>query len=544
MALSLQGRGRFASMACKMLRRIGASVMMGCLCCWANAETVQDDTIIDMGEPLPGETAVPDPVAEAKATVKKEPAEAPAPDAKVQAAEAVKPLMIDTVAGEDDHVLSQSGLFSVSGGDSLRMGAIATRADDLHGRLCAMLDKESNWKFNISIRLLGAHTDAPRLNPVRMRIRIIGQQPNFQIRIYPGGGINLPMLDNAIITMVLNEQALRDLEPEAYPESINLPDWLVTGVQQALLWKSGQADREVYRSLYNRAEMMPPEEIISLEQPWKLDAATRRVFDVSCGVLMLSLLESPGGCSQLNALLSEVALDEDAPLEIIKRYFHELGVDENMLNKWWALELAAMSEQRVSEALTPLESEQQLVEALTIVYFDEETQTPQSVSMDNVYALTELPEWKVRVQGNLQRLVKLNNFCFPGYRPVVQEYCRLLADLLNGGNVDEAQNRLGPLRELREAYVVATRRGRDYLDWYEITHMGLKDTRSFDSYLEAMNMLRRDEAGVATHMSRYLEDVETLYHLEEGQPLPQRMMREWSKRKTEQSAADAPEKES
>lgn len=205
------------------------------MCCFASAETVQDDTIIDMGEPLPGE------VEQSVKTVQQ--------DSKAAAAEGVKPLMIDTVAGEDDHVLSQSGVFSVSGGDSLRMGAIATRADDLRSRLCAMLERETDWKFNISIRLLGAHTDVPRLNPVRMRIRIIGQQPNFQIRIYSGGGINLQMLDNAIITMVLYEQALRDLDPDAYPESINLPDWLVTGIQQALLWKSGRADREVYRSL-------------------------------------------------------------------------------------------------------------------------------------------------------------------------------------------------------------------------------------------------------------------------------------------------------
>lgn len=492
---------------------------------------------MDMGGPLPEKISGP---AAQQATP------ASQPNAKTKAATAVKPLIIDTVAGKDDHVVSQSGLFSVSGGDSLRLGAIATRADDLHQRLCAMLEREKRWKFNISIRLLGTDSDAPRLNPVRMRIRIIGGQPNFQIRIYPGGGINLQQLDNAIITMVLYEQALHELDADAYPESINLPDWLVTGIQQALQWKSGQTDREVYRSLYNRSEMMPPEEIISIEKPWKLDAATRRVFDVSCGVLMLSLLESPGGCGQLNSLLSEVALDEDEPLEVIKRYFHELGVDDNMLNKWWALELAAMSEQRVSESLTPLESEQQLAEALTIVYFDDETQTPRSVSMDNVYALMELPEWPVRVQGQVQRLVKLQHFCFPGYRPVLHEYCNVMADLLNGGSADEAQNRLGPLRELREAYVMACRRGRDYLNWYEITHMGMKDTRSFDAYLEAMHMLRRDEAGAATHMSRYLEDIEVLYHLEEGQPLPQRMMREWKKQKNAQptTESDATEEES
>ena len=42
----------------------------------------------------------------------------------------------------DEHVVSHSKLFSVSGGDSLRMGAIASRADDLYNQVCKLLQLE------------------------------------------------------------------------------------------------------------------------------------------------------------------------------------------------------------------------------------------------------------------------------------------------------------------------------------------------------------------------------------------------------------------
>ena len=515
---------------------------------WLKAEPVQceDDTIVDMGEPVSGE----------KQTVSA--AEPSEPGTRSDAAfvSAEEEELLRTVAAEraaavsgmvpqpariDQHVVSQTRLFSVSGGDSLRMGAIASRADDVFKRVCALLTFDTTWKHSISIRLLGAHSDPPRLNPIRMRVRIIGGQPNFQIRIYPGGGIDLRKLDAAIISMVLYERALRDLEAEAYPDNIRLPEWLVTGLQQAVLWKNGQIDRGLYRKLFEKAEMLPPEEIISIENPYGLDAATRQVYDISCGVLVMSLLSGPGGAVQLKALITEGALEEGTPREMITRYFHELGVDENMLDKWWALELAALALPKASEALTPLESEEQLVEALSLVYFDDELGIVRTVSLDNVYRLRELPDWQKHLRPCVERLVGLSATCFPGYRPIVIEYSRLLGDLLSGADPDKLQETLGPLNELRRAYVAAAVRGRDYLDWYEITHLGHTNTRSFDSYLSAMEMLRRESTGVETPLSRYLADIEALHLQKEGEKLPGRLAEQIKAATTPPEDEDQPE---
>lgn len=422
---------------------------------------------------------------------------------------------------KDQHVVSQSRLFSVSGGDSLRMGAIATHADGVYSRLCSLLELPRDWKNAISIRLVGQPTDQPVRNPIRMRVTIIGGAPNFQIRIYPGGGIDMERLDDAIVTMVLYERALRDLSADAYPDEVSLPQWLVSGIQQAMLWRAGKADKKLYRNLYDRAEMIPPEEIIGIENPGRLDAASRQIYDVSCGVLVMSLLDSPNGLDQFKSLLSEAAVTDLPAKDFIAAHFSELATNKDMLDKWWALELAALSLPKASDAMSPLESEKQLAEALTVVYFDPETESARTVSIDNAYELMEVPEWESLLRPNIERLVSLSATAFPAYRQIVIEYCRVLSSLINDKDPDAAQNTLGPLKELRAAYTAAATRGRDYLDWYEITHLGHTDTRSFDAYLEAMHALRMETEGAETPLSRYLRDIEALQRLKADDPLPE-----------------------
>ena len=426
----------------------------------------------------------------------------------------------------DEHVISHSRLFSVSGGDSLRMGAIASRADDLYSQVCKLLQLEKQHKHLISIRLLGKSTDSPTLNPIRTRINIIDGQPNFQVRIYPGGGIDLDRMDKAIITMILYEYVLRDLDPGAYPDDIGLPGWLVAGLQQAVLWKNGRAERRLYQQLFNRAEMLSPEEMISVEEPEKLDAASRQVYEVSCGVLMMSLIDREGGLDQLKNLLADAATADGTPMETITAHFHELGIDNSLLNKWWAIELANLALPRATEAMAPLESEKMLQEALTIMYFDPATEVPRPVSLDDAYALAELPNWQKLVQPALSKLVSLSHTCFPGYRPIVVEYCRIIGQMAGGATPDAVQSSLGPLQELRRAYYSAAIRGRDYLDWFEITFTGKERGRSFDSYLETLQLLRRDHPGPDTAMSRYLDDIESLHSQKEGAPLPEALRKE------------------
>ena len=483
-------------------------------------------------EPQPGEAI--DWQAEEEAVLKEAEERGIVPDKKAAAMQQAneKATFNGFLPEADEHVVSHSKLFSVSGGNALRMGAIASRADDLYSQVCKLLELEKNHKHLITIRLLGKSTDAPSLNPIRTRINIIDNQPNFQVRIFPGGGIDLDRMDKAIITMILYEYVLSDLDTGAYPEDIALPSWLVAGLQQAVLWKTGRAERKLYQQLFHRAEMLSPEEMISIENPDKLDAASRQVYEVSCGVMLMSLIDREGGLDQLKNLLSNAATADGSPVETLTEHFYELGVDSSLLSKWWAIELANLALPRANEPMAPIETEKLLQEALTIIYFDPETEVPRPVSLDDAYALMELPNWRKLVQPAIARLVSLSYTCFPGYRSIITEYCRVIGQLADGAHPDDVQSSLGPLQELRRAYYSAAIRGRDYLDWFEITFTGQERGRSFDSYLETMQMLRSESPGPDTAMSRYLDDIEALYNQKEGTPLPASLRQEARQNRT------------
>lgn len=431
----------------------------------------------------------------------------------------------------DEHVVSQSRMFSVSGGDALRMGAIAAHADELRSLLNKLLELDNKWKYAISIRLLGNTADAARANPIRTRVRIIGKEPNLQIRIFAGGGINITRLDEAIITMLLYEYALRDIQPDALPDYLQMPPWLITGIRQAVLWRQGRADRRLYQNLFNRGDMLSPEQIVSMPSPERLDASSRQLFEVSCGVLVMGLLHQKEGADQLRNLLAEALTQEGSPKDVIATHFHGLDADGNSFSKWWALELASLSAPQMVETLTPIESEKRLSEALLVTGVNKDTRVAYSLSMADVDELLKLPDWQMQIRTCADRLAELNLRCFPGYRAIIAEYIRAIGELASSAKPENVKRILEPLAELRQAYSDASLRGRDYLDWYEITHLGHAQQQNFDNYTETMRLLRRDTPGPTTPISQYLDDIETLYSLDEGEALPKHLRPAPPKRK-------------
>lgn len=421
---------------------------------------------------------------------------------------------------QDSHVVSQSRMFSVSGAEALRVGAIATHADELRGQVIGLLGMGNSWRHPISIRLYGHHTDAPVSHPIRLSVQVIGDKPTFQIRVHCGGGVQLEKLNKAIITMVLYEFSLRELSGDEMPDTVELPEWLISGLYQAILNRSGKLDRRLYQNLFERAEMLSPGDIIETAEPWKLDAASRQVYEISCGVLVLTLINRPGGQDQLRELVRTAALADNTPKELIKQHFAELGVDQNELTKWWALELAAFSAPRGNDYLSPLESDKALSEALTMQYFDQKTGRVRPVDLDNPYELAKLDDWQQQSRPNVELLMELCRRCFPSYRPVITEYLRALHVLGNGGSPDEVQQIIGPQLELRTRFMSTAIRARDYLDWYEITTSGKLDSQSLDRYMDTVRELRREIPGPRTHLDLYLEDIETLYSLKANDDVP------------------------
>lgn len=409
-------------------------------------------------------------------------------------------------------IISQSKQFVVYGRDSLVAGAVATKADEIRGELLKLLGLSKTWKHQVTILLAGDPAAPASPRPIQTRINVIDGVPVYEIRVHAGGGINLDKLHAAIVSMLLYERALRSVDPGAFPDEITLPPWLATGVDQAILWQSGKIDRHLYQSLFERSDMLAPEQVLAYKTPEKLDASTRSVYDASCGVLVLCLVNQPGGKDALMRLLDQLVLGEGEPSEMIARNFLSIGLTNNDLHKWWALQLANLATAKTTECYTPAETERRLAEALTMIYYDAGSRTPIPVSVDDVEQATAIPDWKAQSRRVLDQLVRLSVRCFPEYRQIITEYCRVIAALQHGLPPEEAIELFGPLIEVREAYTAASLRARDYLDWYEITKLGGR-SGSFNSYLDAMKMLRAAPDRRETPVSRYLDDIQALYLL-------------------------------
>jgi len=428
---------------------------------------------------------------------------------------------------------SESGVFAVSGASALRIGAIATRADDMRKKLCKLLDLPLTKSIPISISLEGEHEDSRIAYPIRMSIDVIGREPIIKIFVHCGGGIDVIALQKRIIEACLYEFALRRLEIDSFEGRLEIAPFLISGIQQVILWRSGKIDRQIYEDLFNRAEMLSPEEILNLKDPWEFDASTRQVYDVSCSVLILGLLNQPQGAVLLRALLEDSLFNEDSPNDLLQKHFHELSISDNALSKWWALELVKLALPKISDAMPPAETEERLQEALIIHYFDSDRGVSAQISFEDVHALVELPKWRRLLPPVAEKLNRLNVRSFPGYRPFILEYIRAIGILARDSDADEIQGILGPLRELRENYIVTAKRARDYLDWYEITHLGDTNRASFNAYLDAMSMLRKNTREIPTAMSHYLRDIEALHLLKEKDEFPKYLQKKLNKLRQE-----------
>ncbi|MBT8779105.1 hypothetical protein [Akkermansia muciniphila] len=417
--------------------------------------------------------------------------------------------------------VSASKQFHVIGMDALLAGAIATRADSIRAALVKILKQPDEWKNKIIIRLVGEPGSPVPANPIRLQTLIVGSSLSYNIFIHLGRGINQDRLRHGIVSTLLYEMMLRAVDAEGLPDEVTLPPWLISGLEQAVLWHNNEADRAMYSTLFQQSGIMTPEEILNCKEPEKeLDATSYAAYQTSCGALVLCLLNQENGPEGMKQLLDQAILGNDDPKNLIRRHFPQLNLTPSSLHKWWTLQLSRMATPPLTETLTITETERHLQEALTLVKYDPDTRTTATFPLDDLeqaHSLTDLNRQLSNISGSL---LNLSRRCFPAYRPVIVEYAKLAA-LMQTGRIHsrEAAPKISQLREIRELSMKTARRVRDYMDWYEInTRTGTGKT--FASYAAAVKLLREQDQPANTPISRYLDDIEKLYTLPARAPIP------------------------
>lgn len=417
--------------------------------------------------------------------------------------------------------ISASRQFVVHGPNGDLCTLISRSADEIRKNLYDILKVPNEWKYKIGIRLYGAPGSPVPASPVRMGITLIGDEPNFLISVHIGQRFDKELMTNAITTMLLYEMTLRHTDIEALPEEVRLPAWLLYGVEEAMHWKTDEAERSKYVALFESNEILQPDEILSRKNPREdMDATTFEAYKASCGALAMCLLNQKGGDEAMMRVLSEAISGNDDPQHLIKRNFPLLTLTPSSLHKWWTLQMSTMATAPLTEAMTIQDTERRLNEILLVMKYNPESRTTIPLSLDNLADVLATPNLDGQLRMMTDSLVHLSNRCFPTYRPIVAEYTRIIASVRTAkSDAATLQKRLDAVGELRALSLKSALRTRDYLDWYEIsTKTTLSPT--FDSYLHTMGILRRPPAGLDTPISHYLDDIEKLYTLPASAPTP------------------------
>ena len=230
--------------------------------------------------------------------------------------------------------ISTSKQFHVIGMDALLAGAIATRADSIRTALVKILKQPDEWKNKIIIRLVGEPGSPVPANPIRLQTLIVGSSLSYNIFIHLGRGINQDRLRHGIVSTLLYEMMLRAVDVEGLPDEVTLPPWLISGLEQAVLWHNNEADRAMYSTLFQQSGIMTPEEILNCKEPEKeLDATSYAAYQTSCGALVLCLLNQENGPEGMKQLLDQAILGNDDPKNLIRRHFPQLNLTPSSLHK-------------------------------------------------------------------------------------------------------------------------------------------------------------------------------------------------------------------
>lgn len=418
--------------------------------------------------------------------------------------------------GEDGAVLSRSGQFRITGGDPAARGTAANLAEEAKDEMLRLTEEKDEWKVPVIIKLVGEPgAPVPRRNTA---LDIWFNEKGYGVTVFVNlsRGLRKESFKRAVVAGLVYARGLRDSEKVDRDVPLSVPPWVVEGLVEATAWRLGQTDRRLYDALFQHGGLFKLDDLFAMGETEfeTVDAATRAAFKVSSGALAMALLEQPEGRAGIRAFLEELPAYEGEMPALLRRHFPELNLSRSSLAKWWVLQLAAKGSAPLTEAMSVVQTERNLDEALRLRYRDVEGAL-QVVPLSDWAKLSDLEEEARRESVRLAQddLLRLSYRCFPSYRPLLLEYQALLADFTNGKTRD-LPGTLAALAETRQTMVAKSERARDFLDWFEITR-ARETSGAFDDYLNLKARLKSRSNPRQDGMSRYLDRLDPLFDLPE-----------------------------
>jgi hypothetical protein len=253
------------------------------------------------------------------------------------------------------------------------------------------------------------------------------------------------------------------------------------------------------------------EELVDRTAIAGLDVLSRELFRASSGALVMALLAQSQGAQSLSEFLGKVAVFEGEQMTLLRTHFPQANLGPKGLQRWWMLQVAALSEKKLTEAMTVPETDERLGEVLELHLKDENGDSFRVVleSWRQVAGLESKEERIESVRPANDLLAHLSFRSFPTFRPVIAGYLKILSDIADG-KTDEVDEMMVNLEEFRTAELERHRKLVDLMDWYHLSSVK-KESGEFEDYLKMKENLRKGTDSHNDPVHQYLDNVQKVF---------------------------------
>ena len=429
--------------------------------------------------------------------------------------------------------------FIIWGGTRSQRSSLFTAAGLVRRAVLDALHLPDAWSHPILIQLrepLAADTESPP--PVWTVVSQVEGGFRLEINLAPRRqSVPGPLLRENLVRAILADQVLKgkealDLTGAATPP----PDWLLHGTLALMDYRELGRLSDTFSRVFRLGRVLSVQDILNAD-PVGMDSLSMTIYRVSCGGLLMMLVEQPKGPEHLAKLLPALAHAGTDQASLIERAYPNLGGSVNSLSKWWSLQIASLSQPGMDEAQKPAETERQLAEALVLRYLPPPLVQKKTRALDRLFSrnkppaspsetgargtelvplscgmadyakVLSLPEPAPVFRQVELSLTKLMLRAHPVYRPIILEYQEAVRSLAKGKAGKDLPASLARLETTRQRLGTTMQGVEDHLDWFEATQSHAP-TGSFEDYLKAADELEKPRPPRGDAISRYLDEVE------------------------------------
>ena len=400
----------------------------------------------------------------------------------------------------------------LGGGSSLRVAMIQD-ADDLISDLDRLVGEVPGKPYPIYLEIFPFEKGKSSQISLEF-LKPEGGAP-YRLQIYlrlgRGSSFEQKQFERVILQMLVMERSLRSLPEGESVERVEVRPWLLDGLAEAIQWKNGKGDRRMYSSLMESGGWIEVEDLVDRAAIAGLDVLSRELFRASSGALVMALLAQNQGAKSLAEFLGKVAVFEGEQMILLRTHFPQANLGPKGLERWWMLQVAALSEKKLSEAMTIPETDERLSGILEL-HIKNENEEAFRVSLGSWRQVAGLQSQEERIESIRPAndlLAHLSFRCFPTFRPVIAGYLKILSDVADG-KTEEVEEMIRNLEEFRTAEVERHQKLVDLMDWYHLSSVR-KESCEFEDYLKMQKNLRKGNEFGKDPLHQYLDKVQKVF---------------------------------